>query len=334
LVREQECEDTYLERPAFVVERVDHFCCRVVLAPLHLLYALSCSARFGPCPSSTDYLSLFTDNSPEWQRVRGSLAGFQFYVQQLLNEPCTICGENNTLAGLVSVNAFQVLSELNIGIHVEAGALKEWSCDATGSVGMTLEAIRNVAANGGQVQKIGMDEPLNSALGPCNGSIDTAAQYVANWITTVRSQSGLVDLVVGDVEPYPALSAETLCQWLQAITDGTSPLPGGPIQFLHLDIDFHAIKDMHQAARDVSQIKQCGDKLGITFGAILNNLNAVSGADYVQGTLRHMNFYEGSVTRVGHAIFESWEVATGLPQNLPVTNATTHTGLIAQACGV
>ena len=50
-------------------------------------------------------------------------------------------------------------------------------------------------------------------------------------------------------------------------------------------------------------------------------------------SLQHLETFVGSVGRVARVIFESWDVAQRIPLNLPETNSSSMTGLIANVCG-
>lgn len=283
---------------------------------------------YGPTMQSPDYLSLFNgDVSSSWPFTIGVLSYFQFYGQQLIG-PCPSCNGNDW-AALQSVGAMHTLQQFGVDIGVEIGSIKDYDCN--GDNGNTLNAaitawtnVHNVGA--AQVRYIVMDEPLWSAMNPCRvNNMTQIALTVAQWIQRVKGNT-TADLLIGDVEPYPAFSASQLCAWIQQL-HAVTPLP-----FFHLDVDFHAIHKHQNPVADIAQIKACADALGISFGGIINSLPAQTDTEYVSQSLQNLATYQKSVGRLANVMFESWNT-NGTPKNLPESDSSaSHTGLIKSAC--
>jgi hypothetical protein len=290
----------------------------------------------GPCPSSPDMISLFT-SPDDWATTRSGVGVFQFFAQQLLPGPCTICGAANNLSTWTSLGAVQQLENWGIGISVELGALKSFDCQGIGLAQQAIQivnTVKSLSGNGSPPRWLAMDEPLQSAVHMgCNMSQTQAAVAVASWMTTVRDSDATVG--VGDVEPYPAFSADELCSWIDTLRTATQSVPGGPPAFFHLDIDWNAVgKNVDKSIEDINRIKGCCDTLGgIGFGGIINAFPVTTDLQYSQLSQQHFDYYIQSVTRTSRMVFESWNWQPPItPLNLPDSNPSSNTGLVKQAC--
>src|SRR3972149_4848445 len=81
---------------------------------------------YAPNMGSTDYPELFT-KPEQWSVAREKINVFKFYTQNLLDDPCTICGDN-ILHTFARVDAFRKLPDWGIAIGAEVGAVKPWGC--------------------------------------------------------------------------------------------------------------------------------------------------------------------------------------------------------------
>lgn len=291
-----------------------------------------------PCPNSTDYLQLFQQTT-QWAAVRNATTVFQFFAQQLLPSPCSICGQN-TLPNLIAVSAFQKLSQFGIVTSVETGSIKEFDCDGTNgdTLNAAIASYNNVVANGGSLWGIQMDEPLNSAVFSCQKSLQQASVDVVRWVQAVK-RSTSSSLMIGDVEPYPQFAATELCSWVETLASNLSS-SDLKLAWFHLDIDFNRV-DNRKILGDIAIIKGCCDRLGIPFGGIMNAFPVTTDEEYVRLSLEHLATYQKSVGRLADVVFESWDVGNsnpngggGFPINLPESDPNSMTGLICAACGL
>ena len=291
-----------------------------------------------PCPNSTDYLQLF-QNPNQWASARNATTVFQFFAQHLLPSPCSICGPN-TLHNLIAAQAFQKLAQFGTVISVETGSIKEFDCDGTNgdTLNTATATYQNLAANGGSLWGLQMDEPLNSAIFSCQKSLHDASVGVARWIQAVKNATSS-SLLIGDVEPYPQFAATELCVWVQTLSSDLSSR-GLTLAWFHLDVDFNRV-DSTTILGDIATIKGCCDQLHIPFGGIINAFPVTSDEEYRLLSLEHLTTYQKSVGRLSDVIFESWDVANsnpngggGFPINLPESDPNSMTGLMCAACGL
>ncbi len=89
---------------------------------------------------------------------------FKLYSQQLALTPdeCPLCGPN-VFPAFAAVQAFSKLRNWRVAIAVEVPVVKPYACVSDSTADLAERAIDNVAAQGGAVAYLAMDEPLASA---------------------------------------------------------------------------------------------------------------------------------------------------------------------------
>lgn len=274
---------------------------------------------------STDYTALFS--TPEsWSIARGKINVFKFYLDNVLDNPCQICGDN-TLQAFVRVDAFRKLTQWGLATALEVGAVKEWDCTGDEEFHNADVAIRNVQRNGGQVDLLAMDEPFIGGQLVANGRTckltpEQTAAATTHFVELVRAS--YPDLVVGDIEPYPYFSVDQLESWIAALQQrGAAPA------FFHLDVDLERVRVENQ---DVSAALQalsafCAQQ-GIPFGVIFTSNWTAAGSNrtYFDSTMQWIRTVDAAIGAPRQMIFQSWqgpapsgahEIPMNLPQNDP-----------------
>ncbi|MCR4375053.1 MAG: hypothetical protein NUW22_09405, partial [Acidobacteria bacterium] len=123
-------------------------------------------AIMAPASASADLGTMFTEaGAADWADARSKLRAFQFY-QQSLRSFCTTCGPNNLSRFLDArpAGAFAWLVAQGIQIGVEAGAVKEHTCDGRELGRVVIDDMQPIYGTGGHVTFIAMDEPFTAAL--------------------------------------------------------------------------------------------------------------------------------------------------------------------------
>jgi hypothetical protein len=217
--------------------------------------------------SAPDMLDLF--RHPElWARARERVGVFKFVPPHV--DPRIAAGRNSYRA-LKDADAFALLRRWGIKIAVEEGAIKEWDCTGTKQAApATIGHIATLAAAGGALQVVAMDEPLVSGRGPCALSIDEIAARTAAYANLIKAskevQAAGEPIEIGDIEPYPLPDAATLMTWVRALAArGFKPA------FLHLDINVHYV-DVHPEIRladDLRRLNAFFHETGIPLGIII-----------------------------------------------------------------
>lgn len=285
---------------------------------------------FSPGPGTLDYLRLF-EQPEEWTRARAVVTVFKFYAQHTQTPASAIVGPN-THDALVRAGAFRQLTSWKIKTALEAGAVKEFWCTpgASGmeaSVRSTLEAVKAIEDASGMLAYLAMDEPwVSGRANVCGGpALEPTADRVATYMSAVARS--YPRLKIGLIEAYPFSSAdaiETMVQLLRA--------RGVPPAFLHMDVDWHALKT-GDFARDMKRLQAFAASYNIPFGIIIVGYNGEADALYAIDTAGIVNLigdaFQTWDAMPQHLIFQSWVVtSTGLfitPSNLPEGRLYTHT---------
>lgn len=291
-----------------------------------------------PDIGSPDLLAMFA-HPEQWQVSRAKVKVWKWYTQQLLTDACPICGPNTLKALEVFQsplyttdvepkprNVFEWLQFYKIQQAVEVAAIKEWGCTAAVTMPVTQRAIDAVNHNGGAVAWLNMDEPLYAAtttyfLNPattqrCGMSIAQAQSQVAAYIAGTKQAN--FGVKVGDIEPYPALSATQLAAWIASV----------PIDSFDLDTDTSQIPNTFAA--DLWRIDAACKVKGIPFGIIFAG-EAPAGVDFITNQKAFMARVLQVYRTPDRSIFQSWAAPYNIPPNVPETTPGTMTNAILGA---
>jgi hypothetical protein len=256
---------------------------------------------------STDHVELFTDPDA-WTAERELIDVFQFHSAVLFDQPCPICSDNSIVT-LGGADAFSQLKEWDIPIAVEVGAIYEDGCD--GAANFARDAgvvIANVAAHGGSVRLLTMDEPLING-GPkdhplaCNYTPAEAAVETAAFVRAVSAAHP--EILVGLVEPYPYFSIAELQDWIIELQGQGVTLP-----FFHLDVDAERVRvEGQRVGADLRALREFCQARDIAFGVIFtsNWTQADSNRAYYRSTLDWLGTVKRAIGRPQHVKFESWQ---------------------------
>jgi hypothetical protein len=280
---------------------------------------------FAPNMGSTDYAELFT-KPDQWSLTRSRVDVLKFYTQNVLDDPCTICGDN-TLGTFVNAQAFKKLSDWGIAIAVEVGAVKPWGCTSDITFEVTERVIRNVQVNGGAVSLLSMDEPrvggeeIAGGL-TCGYDMEQSAKVTAEYIKRVRA--AYPDIIVGDIQAYPHFPVPELKEWVITLENlGATPA------FFHMDIDVERVRtERANVTADLQELRRFCAEHGIPFGVIFtsNWREAGSNRSYFDSTMEWVHTVNHAIGKPEHVIFQSWqgpaasgahEIPVNLPQNDP-----------------
>ena len=295
---------------------------------------------FAPNMGSRDYAELFTEPD-QWSVARSRINVFKYYTQNVLNDPCPICGDN-TLSSFVDVQAFRKLTHWGIAIGVEVGAVKEWGCTGEEEFRVAKAAIQNIEANGGTVTFLDMDEPFIGGELVINGNscgytMEQSAAVTSQFIKHVAA--AYPHIIVGDTEPYPYFSVRELEQWIVALEErGVTPA------YLHLDVDIERVRvEGQDVIADLQTLGALLQERRIPLGVIFTSNWKAAGSDraYFDSTMEWIRTVNGAIGKPQHVIFQSWQgpAANGIhevPINLPENDPSfySHTRLITEGLHV
>ena len=202
---------------------------------------------YSPNVGSEDFLELFT--SPEqWDSARSKVDVFSFNASQVNSWPCYWC-DTNTLANLISVQAFSKIDQWGLDLNIEIAPPMpqgvyptqcelEYQLALQYSYNWTVDAITNVQTNGGIVDYLIIDEPIRrwySKFFPSGGpacqidSISKIAEFVSIYINALKSP--YPDLEIGQFILYPEVDIDEIKTYASTMNDLNTPL-----SFIHLDV--------------------------------------------------------------------------------------------------
>jgi hypothetical protein len=267
-------------------------------------------AILAPASASADLGLMFTEaGAAQWVKARSRTRGFQFYQQSLRNY-CPTCG-GNSLQGLVTSRLegpFRWLSEQGIQIGVEAGAVKEHTCNGRELGRVVLEDMAPVYAAGSHVTFIAMDEPFTaglpandtSPLTKCEFDINRTVIEVKAFIDTVHARYPAIR--IGLIEPYPYFTVDHLITFIGALENAGVNLP-----FFRLDFDLrHRRNTDSNASADLKRLRSVLSGKGIEFEAIVTGYDGKTDAGAVASAMALAYEVSGAVGRPHAVVFQDW----------------------------
>jgi hypothetical protein len=299
-----------------------------------------------PNIGSQDFLALFS-NPDAWATARSKITGIGFSGAHLLEAPCPTCGQNtlDNFLAVVPGGAFRWLAAHQLKIVLEAPSVKSWDCQAATTGAQTVQGLANVAANGGTVADIAMDEPFISALPPnqsfaasmptCNFTVPQTAAAVAAYVA--RINAAYPGVRIGLIEPYPYFSAAQIESFVTALASAGVNLP-----FFHLDYDESFLSV--DPGPDFLEFRKFFAARQIPFGIIIIGTNGTNDQLATNGALvaaLRISSVLGIHT-LQHILFESWldypptaatQTLLLYPDNLPDNVQTTMMGMVNVVLG-
>jgi len=267
-------------------------------------------------PASADGRSLrqlFADPE-QWTQTR-SRVDVLGYADHLLNSQFT----DEELRGWLPE-----LKRLGLKLGLEVGAVKPWGTTGPKTFAIEHRMWDRFQSLGGEIYAVALDEPLAAVINDLHESNEYAVEQTAQFIVLVRQH--YPDVLIGDIEPYPAFSALQLVQFIDALQARLKQLHVRGLDFFRLDADWmHFVVGHPGSWKQVKDLETECRQRGIPFGLIY------WAADYPQ--MSHMKLADDSTwyvavmqqgydyAAVGGApdayVIESW---VGAPvQTLPET---------------
>ena len=300
-------------------------------------------AILAPASASTDLATMFEPGGQsQWSQARSRLRGFQFY-QQSLRPVCMNCGPNTVgrLLNAVPSGAFRYLQDHDIQIGVEAGSVKEHTCDGRENARVLIEDVQPIYATGAHLTFVAMDEPFTAGLpargvspfGRCNLSIDDTIVQVAAFMRSFRAT--YPDVRIGLIEPYPYFTIDELTTFIRALEDNE----GVDIAFFRLDFDVrHRYNADTNTKVDLRRLRDFLAERRIEFEVIVTGYDGRTDAASVASAMALAYEVSGIIGRPHSVVFQDWSSdRLGLgssAQNLPETQVGSLTWLLNNGLGV
>jgi hypothetical protein len=300
-------------------------------------------AILAPGSASADLGAMFEpDGWPQWSQARSRLRAFQFY-QQSLRSLCPTCGGNSVTRLLTALpgGAFRYLIDQGIQIGVEAGAVKEHTCDGREMGRVFIEDVAPVYASGAHVTYAAMDEPFVAALpvrdtspfGRCDLSIDDAVVQVDAFMDTVRS--AYPEIRIGLIEPYPYFTMDEIMTFIRALEENERV----GLAFFRLDFDVrHRFNAETNTRNDLTRLKAFLADRRLEFEVIVTGYDGRTDAEAVASAMALAYEVSGVVGRPHAVVFQDWSTdRLGLGTaavNLPEQQVGSLTWLLNNGLGV
>lgn len=297
----------------------------------------TCLARdvwYCSAPAAND-LSEFVLSPPS--ATLAAISTILVFGQQFYNGSCPPqqCGPN-TLSMWSSTGAGAALGQLGKAVGFETGVVKDWSCDASAALGAFNLTISGMASVGVRPSVVTMDESLISGrTPPCSQSDQQTVAAVVRWMN--GAAAAVPGLSFVEIEPYPYFSAGELVAWINLLVDSNPPNLAG----MHLDVDFNAVRNkrIKNPCSDIASVRNAVLAHGLSFGLTINDNgyypSPTSDAQYAADVGSNIKKYwsNGCLSPSDRVIFESW-MPNGVPKNLPESNPTSLSGIVAQYASI
>ena len=279
-----------------------------------------------------DFLPMFEKDAP-WQSVSAHVSVVTFPIELVLRRPDDDLRE-----------AFADLKRRGIKLGVQFMALSGRPNPDTPDCGVAVEGYsakgeplqvaRKVKRLGGQIDFLGMDEPLffghqfdryedpnsNPKRRGCHLSIQEVAADAAERIQMVRSE--FPDVKVGEAEPLMGFTGPTWLEDLSSWFDAFQSASGQRLAFFRLDLHW---RQPWQAR--MPQLVDLLQKKGIPLGIIYDGSTPNDDAAWVrEAAQRFKDFEAGAHLKPQSVHFLSWTPSPS--RTLPESDPKTMTGLV------
>jgi hypothetical protein len=273
-----------------------------------------------PYVGSVDYLALFAPNAP-WPKAAERTNVFEFWGWAV-NEPNASMAEVRREVGALNARGIAISTQVSVLTPAGCGQGVE---GFDGNLQADLDTIGRIAAAGGTVRFLSMDEPFYYASlynGPhaCHWSAQRVAREVAAYVRAIHAKYPAIQ--IGDIEPWPAGSWDDYARWLDAYRSAS----GAEFPFFHVDLDPNATGAGWP--EQLRTIQSAVDARGVRFGIIYIGDDKQTDAAWVAEAQSIVDAYEvEGGGRPDDAIFQSW--VDHPDYALPETKPDTFTHLVA-----
>ena len=160
---------------------------------------------------------------------------------------------------------FAAMRARGFGFELEVGAVKEWSREGRRTFEIEAPWWRRMIDLGAPLLSIGIDEPWGAgrALEIADAEI---VEHTANFIALVHQH--FPTLLVGDVEPYPALPMADHLQWLRSLVAALARRGTRPLDFYRVDPNWNAFDHYGGSWAEVATLQHVCRTAGPAFSVI------------------------------------------------------------------
>jgi hypothetical protein len=131
---------------------------------------------------------------------------------------------------------FAQLKSWGLKFGLEVGAVKRWAPTGARAFAIDRKSWDRFIGDGAEIAAVAMDEPLSFSVKEMGEPIAYAVAQTADFISLVRA--AYPGMLVGDIEPYPSLSAADLLAFIDALQAALRQRRVRGLDFLRLDVDW------------------------------------------------------------------------------------------------
>ncbi|MDR2850096.1 MAG: alpha/beta hydrolase, partial [Verrucomicrobiota bacterium] len=258
----------------------------------------------------------------QWGRLRAA-SGAVLYADHVLNRQVA---DDADLTDLLAR-----LRQQRLPLQLEVGAVKPWGETGAACFEKQQPMWARFLRCGAWIEGIAMDEPLNCCTDRLNKDMAYAAEETADFIARVRQ--AYPHWTVGDIEGFPALTADELIRWVDALSEKLKQRNVRGLDFFRIDTDWmHFVQNTGRGSwRDLRRVEEHCRGRGIPVSVVywaadypaMQKRGLADDLTWYVGVLQMGFDYAAAGGRPDQAVVQSW---VGAPQKtLPETEPFTFT---------
>ena len=230
---------------------------------------------------------------------------------------------------------FAAMRALGFGFELEVGAVKPWSREGRRTFDIQAPWWRRFIALGAPLGSVAIDEPWGSGRA-LEMADNTIAEETVDFIALVHRH--FPRLLVGDIEPYPALPMADHLRWLHALNAGLQRRGERPLDFYRLDANWNAFSALGGSWAEIIALQhECRDA-GLAFSLIYwaaslpqqQAAATATAASWSRDVMRQAAEYRAAGGAPDQMVVQSWVNApdAALPETDPASFAGSLLGVL------
>ena len=223
---------------------------------------------------------------------------------------------------------------LNLRLELEVGAIKEWAPSGNKAFNIDLTYWERAEKLGARINSIAMDGPFATTIKTLHLPMSYAVDQTAEFISLVRSH--YPNMLIGDIEPYPAISVAEHAAWLDALQAKLHTLGMRGLDFYRVDPNWVAFTVARRGRWEgVKQIEELcharHTKFSLIYWAsdypLLKSRGLADADTWIASLLQEKLEYSMIGGRPDQYVIESW---IGVPtRGLPDSDKNTFSGSVS-----
>lgn len=184
---------------------------------------------------------------------------------------------------------FSGLRNRGTRLMIEVAARKEWCETGAECASATIGYASRFRSLGASIDAFSMDEPFFATRAHGLGDDYSAVVETAEWMRIIRNE--FPNTLIISIEPFPAISANDLSWWLQALRDRSAIIGTPFVDMFILDHDWNAAEDPAGVAQVGDAAHDQGLRYGVLFGGLYPSGNCSSDRTWYDGIFYQAQIY-------------------------------------------